>query len=179
MIVEAKEDYYRGKPVIDRIVIQQYATEDAMVQALLAGEVDPIGEVPYTAVEPLQEAENVEVVIMDSLSLDDLVINSHVNGTQPESLTTRRCAWPWSPYHSQRCPRLSGLSHGGRTESQHPPTGEQVSQGRGDSAHRPFATGRSHRGDQNRRWANHRRCPPRARRPGRPLRNALLTWKLN
>jgi peptide/nickel transport system substrate-binding protein len=86
MIVEANEDYYRGKPVIDRIIIQQYATEDAVVQALLAGEVDLITEVPFTAVEPLQEAENVEVVIMPSLSLDDLVINSHVNGTQPESL---------------------------------------------------------------------------------------------
>jgi len=86
MILEANEDYYRGKPVIDRIVIQQYATEDAVVQALLAGEVDLILGVPYTAVKPLQEAENVEVVIMDSLSLDDLVINSHVNGTQPESL---------------------------------------------------------------------------------------------
>jgi len=86
MIVEANEDYYRGKPVIDRIVIQQYATEDAIVQALLAGEVDLITEVPYTAVQPLQDAENVEVVIMDSLSLDDLVINSHVDGTQPESL---------------------------------------------------------------------------------------------
>ncbi|GAG45645.1 unnamed protein product, partial [marine sediment metagenome] len=63
-----------------------YATEDAVVQALLAGEVDMIDGVPFTAVKPLQEAENVEVVIMDSLSLDDLVINSHVNGTQPESL---------------------------------------------------------------------------------------------
>jgi peptide/nickel transport system substrate-binding protein len=86
MIAEANEDYYRGKPVIDRIIIQQYATEDATVQALLAGEVDLILEVPYTAVQPLLEAENVEVVIMPSLSLDDLVINSHVNGTQPESL---------------------------------------------------------------------------------------------
>jgi peptide/nickel transport system substrate-binding protein len=86
MIVEANEDYYRGKPAIDRIVIQQYATEDAMVQALLAGEVDLITEVPSTAVQPLQEAENVEVAIMDSLSVEDLVINSNVNGTQPESL---------------------------------------------------------------------------------------------
>ena len=86
MIVQANEDYYRGKPVIDRIVIQQYATEDAAVQALLAGEVDLINEVPFTAVQPLQEAENVEMVVMESLYLDDLVINSHVNGTQPESL---------------------------------------------------------------------------------------------
>lgn len=86
MIIEANEDYYRGKPVIDRIILQQYATEDAMVQALLAGEVDMIDEVPYTAVLPLEEAETVEVVIMDSLNLEDLVINSHVNGTQPDSL---------------------------------------------------------------------------------------------
>jgi len=86
MIVEANEDYYRGKPVIDRIVIQEYATEDAVVQALLAGEVDVMWGVPNTAVQPLQEAENVEVVIMDSLNLADLVINSHVDGTQPESL---------------------------------------------------------------------------------------------
>jgi peptide/nickel transport system substrate-binding protein len=86
MIVEANEDYYRGKPVIDRIVIQQYATEDAMVQALLAGEVDLITEVPSTAVQPLQAAENVEVAIMDSLSVENLVINSNVDGTQPESL---------------------------------------------------------------------------------------------
>ena len=86
MIIEAFENYYRGKPVIDRIVIQQYATEDAMVQALLAGEVDMIDEVPYTAVEPLLEEENVEVVIMDSISLDDLVINAHADGTQPASL---------------------------------------------------------------------------------------------
>jgi peptide/nickel transport system substrate-binding protein len=86
MILEAFENYYRGKPVIDKIIIQQYATEDAMVQALQAGEVDMIDGVPYTAVEPLEAAENIEVVIMDSISLDDLVINSHVNGTQPESL---------------------------------------------------------------------------------------------
>jgi peptide/nickel transport system substrate-binding protein len=86
MILEANEDYHRGKPVIDRIVIQQYATEDAMVQALLAGEVDLITEVPSTAVQPLQAAENVEVSIMDSLSVENLVINSNVNGTQPKSL---------------------------------------------------------------------------------------------
>jgi peptide/nickel transport system substrate-binding protein len=86
LIMDAFENYYRGKPVIDRIIIQQYATEDAMVQALLAGEIDMVDGVPYTAVEPLQAAENIEVVIMDSISLDDLVINAHENGTQPESL---------------------------------------------------------------------------------------------
>ncbi len=86
MIIEAFEDYFRGKPPIDRIIIQQYATEDAMVQALRAGEVDMIDEIPFTAIEPLQAEENIEVAVMDTISLDDLVINSHADGTQPESL---------------------------------------------------------------------------------------------
>jgi len=86
MILEAFEDYFRGKPPIDRIVIQQYATEDAMVQALQAGEVDMIDEIPFTAIKPLQEDENIEVAVMDTISIEDLVINSHVDGTQPESL---------------------------------------------------------------------------------------------
>ncbi len=42
LILEANEDYWRGAPAIDRIVWQEYATEDAAVQALLAGEVDVI-----------------------------------------------------------------------------------------------------------------------------------------
>lgn len=86
MIIEAFEDYFRGKPPIDRIIIQQYATEDAMVQALRAGEVDMIDEIPFTAIEPLQAEENIEVAVMDTISLEDLVINSHADGTQPESL---------------------------------------------------------------------------------------------
>ena len=85
LILEANEDYWRGKPPFDRIIYQEYATEDAVVQALLAGEVDDI-VVPYTAIQTLQEAENVEVAIMPSFIIDELIINSHEEGTQPESL---------------------------------------------------------------------------------------------
>jgi len=40
MIFDAREDYYRGKPPIDRIVYTIYANADALNSALLAGEID-------------------------------------------------------------------------------------------------------------------------------------------
>ena len=86
MILEAHADYWKGKPNIDRIVYHEYGTEDAMVQALMAGEIDMIETTPSTAIQTLQAAGNIEVAIMDSLSLDELIINSFPDGTQPASL---------------------------------------------------------------------------------------------
>lgn len=85
LILEAFDDYYGGRPPFDRIVYREYATEDALVQALLAGEVDDI-YVPPTAVDTLQDAEGIHLAIMPSFSIDELIINSHENGTQAESL---------------------------------------------------------------------------------------------
>jgi peptide/nickel transport system substrate-binding protein len=88
MILEANKDYWRTTPVIDRIIYHEYATEDAVVQALLAGEIDVIDAdvIPATAIQTLQEADNVEVPIMESTTIDELIINSHEDGTQPASL---------------------------------------------------------------------------------------------
>jgi len=86
LILEANETYFRGAPAIDRIVYQEYATEDVMVQALLAGEVDMIDIVPSTAIQTLEGVENVELAVMWSTEIDELIINSHENGTQPASL---------------------------------------------------------------------------------------------
>jgi peptide/nickel transport system substrate-binding protein len=88
LILEANPNYWRGAPAIDRVIYREYATEDAVVQALLAGEIDVIdeGAIPSTAIKTLQEAANIEVAIMDSTGIDELIINSHENGTQPESL---------------------------------------------------------------------------------------------
>jgi peptide/nickel transport system substrate-binding protein len=86
LILEANKDYWRGAPAIDRIIWREYATEDAMVQALLAGEIDVVYSVPSTAIQTLEGASNVEVPIMGTTSIDELIINSHENGTQPASL---------------------------------------------------------------------------------------------
>ena len=88
MILEANKDYWRTTPAIDQIIYHEYATEDAVVQALLAGEIDVTDTdvIPATAIETLQAADNVEVPIMGSTTIDELIINSHENGTQPASL---------------------------------------------------------------------------------------------
>jgi len=89
MIMEANENYWRGKPEIDRIVWQVYPNPDAMLQALLAGEIDLVGiyePVPATSVETLQQAEDVEVLFGLGYKVNHLVINSYEDGTQPESL---------------------------------------------------------------------------------------------
>ncbi len=40
IIYDARPDYYQGKPPIDRVVLQIYGNADAIVSALLAGEID-------------------------------------------------------------------------------------------------------------------------------------------
>jgi peptide/nickel transport system substrate-binding protein len=88
LILEANESYFRGAPAIDRIVVQEFATEDAIVQALLAGEIDVTvaEELPYTSVDALLGQPGIEVAVMDTTTVDELIINSHENGTQPASL---------------------------------------------------------------------------------------------
>jgi peptide/nickel transport system substrate-binding protein len=86
LILEANADYWRGAPNIDRVIWQEYATEDAMVQALLAGEVDVADDLPRTAIATLEGSEGIELAVMPSTLIDELIINSHEAGTQPASL---------------------------------------------------------------------------------------------
>jgi len=86
LILEANEDYWSGAPNIDRIIFQQYATEDAMIQAYLAGEVDGVTAVPATAVGTLLESSELVVTFWDSFAVEELTLNSYAEGTQPESL---------------------------------------------------------------------------------------------
>lgn len=86
LILEANENYWRGKPAIERIVYHEYAAEDIMVQALLNGEIDVIDNVPASGVDALMGVDDVEVLVLPSLFIDELIINSHEDGTQPESL---------------------------------------------------------------------------------------------
>ncbi len=86
LILEKNEDYWGNVPKFDQLIFQQYATEDAMVNALLAGELDGIAFAPATAIDSLQEDPNTEVVIFEGWGVDELTINSYSEGTQPASL---------------------------------------------------------------------------------------------
>lgn len=88
MILDANPNYWRGKPAIDRIIYHEYATEDAVVQALISGEIDVTEAdiIPATAVQALEAESGIEVPILESTIIDELIINSFADGTQPESL---------------------------------------------------------------------------------------------
>ena len=62
MIFEARADYYRGKPPIDRVVFQIYSNADALVSALLAGEIDLTTPwMPPESYEALRKAAGIEI----------------------------------------------------------------------------------------------------------------------
>ena len=98
LIIDANPDHYRGKPTIDRIIFQQYASEDAMVEAMLAGEVDLIAT-GGNPVESLKADPNIAVDRVITNGWDQIVFNSTPRceegqtstdeepcGTQPASL---------------------------------------------------------------------------------------------
>jgi len=63
-VFEANDDYWQGRPNVDRLEVSVYRTMDALVMALSSGEVDTwwdySGEFPYTHVAPLQDSGEVE-----------------------------------------------------------------------------------------------------------------------
>ena len=86
LILDANENYWGTPPGFDQLIFQQYATEDAMVSALLAGEIDGTAFAPATAIETIQADPNTEATIFESWGVEELTINSYAEGTQPASL---------------------------------------------------------------------------------------------
>jgi peptide/nickel transport system substrate-binding protein len=62
IIYDAKDDWYGGEIPVDRIVYQQYANWDAVIQALLAGEIDVTeSQVPAQYYEALAADPNITI----------------------------------------------------------------------------------------------------------------------
>ncbi len=59
----AVKDHLLTPPKIDEVVFQTFDNMDALVQALVTGQVDMITEMPNTAVPTLRNTENVELVV--------------------------------------------------------------------------------------------------------------------
>lgn len=86
MIMEAYADYWAGPPPVDRLIYREYATPDALSQALIAGEIDLITTVPPSIIFALEAVDNVAVVFGAGFDIEELIINSSPKGTQPASL---------------------------------------------------------------------------------------------
>lgn len=83
----ANEDYWKGRPFIDGVILQTYRNSDARVQALTGGEVDAISEYPPTAFPNLNNAENIKAHIADVAAGGDLR-DVLLNMVSPENCPT-------------------------------------------------------------------------------------------
>lgn len=86
MIMEAYADYWGGPPPVERIIVREYATADALAQALLAGEIDFVYSLPASTTFALAGAPNIALVTGEGFTFEELIINSSPRGTQPASL---------------------------------------------------------------------------------------------
>ncbi len=82
----AVKDHFLTPPKIDEVVFQTFDNQDALVQALVTGQVDMITEMPNTAVPTLRNAQNVQLVTGAPLApeLNDIIPNQTTPGTCPD-----------------------------------------------------------------------------------------------
>ncbi len=81
MVFDAREDYYQGKPPIDRLVMQIYTNADALVSALVAGEIDLTTPwLPPEVYDKLAGDPNITVERKAPGRWSELVFNMHPEG---------------------------------------------------------------------------------------------------
>jgi peptide/nickel transport system substrate-binding protein len=82
MIFDARDDYYRGKPPVDRIVYRIYTNSDALINGLLAGEIDlTTPALPPEAYDVFAAESDVTIEEKYPTDTYDLVFNMYENGT--------------------------------------------------------------------------------------------------
>ena len=85
VILDAYEDHWAGKPAIDRIIFRELSNNDAIYEALRSGEVD----IAYTfadAVSLLEGEDHLQILKNPAWGINELIVNSFADGTQPDSL---------------------------------------------------------------------------------------------
>ena len=87
IIFDAREDYYRGKPIVDRIIYTIYSNSDALVNALISGEIDlTMPDLPPEVFASLGETPNITIDEKFPLGTFDLAFNLSDSGTGHQAL---------------------------------------------------------------------------------------------
>jgi peptide/nickel transport system substrate-binding protein len=73
--LEANPNYWAGAPAVDEVVFRLFTNQDAMVAALLAGEIDAIHDVPTNSFKQLEETEGIVAVQGQQGGFEELAIN--------------------------------------------------------------------------------------------------------
>jgi peptide/nickel transport system substrate-binding protein len=76
LILDANADYFDGSPKIDQVIFQTFDNTDAMIQALKAGDIDLINEVPASAFATVKGFEGVNALAIHGRYFNELIINS-------------------------------------------------------------------------------------------------------
>jgi peptide/nickel transport system substrate-binding protein len=73
--LKANKEHFETPPKIDEVIFKTYANPDALVQALKAGEVDMISELPNTTIASLKSDASITVVSGGARDLRDIFFN--------------------------------------------------------------------------------------------------------
>ena len=87
-VLAANEDYWAGRPYVDRIVIRAFPDEAAILAALEAGEIDMTLYAPFTSVPRLQSSDNIRVEV--GAPLVDLFVGANVAKAPFDNLLLRQ-----------------------------------------------------------------------------------------
>jgi peptide/nickel transport system substrate-binding protein len=71
----ANDNYYGGRPPIDRIIYRYFSNPDAMVAALDRGEIDAATDIPASAVESLEGNDDIVVVTGAQGGFEEIALN--------------------------------------------------------------------------------------------------------
>lgn len=82
VIFDARPDYHRGKPPIDRIVLRIYSNADAMVSALIANEIDMTGFLAPEFYATFEDMPNVTLYERVASNRYELEFNVSESGTK-------------------------------------------------------------------------------------------------
>lgn len=76
IILEAHDDYFRGRPCIDRLIFRIIPDEQAQVNALLTGEIDFIPNLPGAAVQLFEDNADFTFTVAEFDSLFQVMFNN-------------------------------------------------------------------------------------------------------
>jgi len=93
LIAEAFDDFFAGRPYIDKLVIKKFADPETMAMALINGEIDAASELSASIVPDLQKIEGLKLIIEPLSNVYDIYINLAPNGTQNPALKDREVRW--------------------------------------------------------------------------------------
>ncbi len=79
----ANENYYGGRPAIDRVIFRYFSNADAMVAAIERGEIDAAHSVPAASMAQLEANPDIEVVAGVQGGFDEIAINGGKAPAQP------------------------------------------------------------------------------------------------